>query len=328
MRLASLLPPRPERLSDLQLVRHQGPMLRALARTAALAVGQKLGRRTHNELPGPEVVQTTPPRDPELVARYLEHLGATSDWGKNLPSHFFPQWTFPALAKTLERIPYPLADLLNGGATMRCRAALPMGESLTTRARLMRIDDDGRRAVMHQALTTGTPSAPDALEVEFRAIVRLKSRPPGGRDTAREGQGGESAGRAGREKPTVPTDHTREIGRWTLSPGSGLEFALLTGDFNPIHWVPVAARAAGFGNTILHGFASMSRAAEALGSELGGPLALGVLDARFVQPLVLPRFEGDPKGVGSIGCYVRDQEVFVGTAPGGPAFMVGTFAPR
>lgn len=330
MRLASLLPPRPERLSDLRLVRHQGPMLKTLARTAALAVGQKLGpplgRRPPSELPGPEVVQTVPPRDPELVSRYLQHLGAEpSTWGQAVPNHLFPQWTFPALAKTLERIPYPLGDLLNGGATMRSRAPLPMGESLTSRARLMRIDDDGRRAIMHQALTTGTPSAPDALEVEFRAIVRLRSRPPSGRDTGKHE--GRDEGRAGREKPTVPED-ALEIGRWALGPSSGLEFALLTGDFNPIHWVPVAARAAGFKNTILHGFASMARAAEALGQRLGSPQALSTLDVRFVQPLVLPRFHGDPKGVGSIGCYVRDQEVFVGTSAGGPAFMVGTFAAR
>ena len=331
MRLASLLPPRPERFTDLRLVRHQGPMLKTLARTAALAVGQKLGRRADNDLPGPEIVQTVPPRDPELVARYLEHLGADpSSWGTSVPNHFFPQWTFPALARTLERIPYPLGDLLNGGATMRSRSPVPMGESLTTRARLVRIDDDGRRAIMHQALTTGTPSAPDALEVEFRAIVRLRSRPPsgrdGGRDSGRE-PGRDGGERAGREKPTVP-DGAREIGRWALTPSSGLEFALLTGDFNPIHWVPVAAQAAGFKNTILHGFASMARAAEALQRELGHPQALAALDVRFVQPLVLPRFAGDKKGVDTIGCYVRDQEVFVGTTTGGPAFMVGTFAGR
>lgn len=326
MRLASILSSLPELpttlamnaarasevLAEVGLVRHQGPMIKTLARTAALAVGQKLGRRKSlPDLPGPEVVQTVPARPPELIARYLAHLEAGQGWGDALPNHLFPQWSFPALAKTLEQIPYPLGDLLNGGAKMISHRPLPMGEALTTRARLMRIDDDGKRAVMHQHMTTGTASAPHALEVEFRAVVRRN----GGSD------------KKGREKPTVPED-TMEIGRWELTSRSGLEFALLTGDFNPIHWVPLAARAAGFKNTILHGFASMSRAAEALTSEHGDGQALAMLDVRFVQPLVLPRFPGDNKGVTSIGCFVRDQEVFVGTAAGGPAFMVGTYTLR
>ena len=298
-------------LADARLVAHQGPMLKTLAKTAALAVGQRFGRRASNELPGPEVVQTVPPRAPELVARYLEHLGSTAHWGDALPNHLFPQWTFPALAKTLERIPYPLGDLLNGGAKMISHRPLPANESLTTRAHLERIDDDGRRAVLHQRLMTGTPSAPDAPEVEFRAVVRLTG---GARDGKRP------------EKPTVP-EGAEEIGRWDLSPSSGLEFALLTGDFNPIHWVPLAARAAGFKNTILHGFASMSRAAEALVAG-GDGQDLATLDVRFVQPLVLPRFSGDTNGVGSIGCFVREHEIYVGTEVGGPAFMIGTFALR
>ena len=45
-----------------------------------------------------------------------------------------------------------------------------------------------------------------------------------------------------------------------------LDFAKLTGDFNPIHWVPAYARASGFRSCILHGFATMSYAMEAIRS--------------------------------------------------------------
>ena len=59
-----------------------------------------------------------------------------------------------------------------------------------------------------------------------------------------------------REPSRVPGD-ARELSFWNLSASAGLEFAKLTGDFNPIHWVPAYARASGFRNVILHGFATM-----------------------------------------------------------------------
>jgi len=315
--LTSLLPPLPANLADLQLVRHQMPMLRALARTAAVALKQKLAPNKNTlDLPGPELVKTVAPRDPALVERYLEHVGSSSGvWGDALPAHLFPQWGFALLSKTLEPIPYPLADLLNGGARMVVHRPIPANESLTSTAQLVSIDDDGRRAIFHQRLITSTPSAERALEVDFRPIIRLRGAKRSGEKRAQK-----------REKPTVPAD-ARELRRWSLSARSGLEFALLTGDFNPIHWIPLAAKAAGFHHTILHGFASMSRAAEALIAELGGDgQALKVLDVRFVQPLTLPTHAKDTRGTSSAACFVRGQEVYVGSAPGGPAFMTGTFS--
>ena len=315
--LTSMLPPLPANLADLQLVRHQLPMLRALARTAAVAIKQKLApNSTALDLPGPELVQTVAPRDPALVARYLDHVGSSATtWGDALPAHLFPQWGFALLSRTLEQIPYPLADLLNGGARMVVNRPLPANESLTSTAQLVSIDDDGRRAIMHQRLVTSTPSAERAIEVDFRPIIRLRGAKRSDDKSTQK-----------RAKPTVPSD-ARELRRWSLSPRSGLEFALLTGDFNPIHWVPLAAKAAGFHHTILHGFASMSRAAEALIADLGGDgQALKVLDVRFVQPLTLPANAHDTRGIASAACFVRGQEVYVGTAPGGPAFMTGTWS--
>ena len=33
-----------------------------------------------------------------------------------------------------------------------------------------------------------------------------------------------------------------EIARWKAPAGAGMDFALITGDFNPVHWVPAYAR--------------------------------------------------------------------------------------
>ena len=85
--------------------------------------------------------------------------------------------------------------------------------------------------------------------------------------------------------------------------------------------MPPAARAAGFKNVILHGFATLARAIEGMNRALfaGDPSRLATIDVRFTRPLVLPA---------KVGLYVRGDEIFVGSAKGGPANLVGTFTTR
>ena len=118
----------------------------------------------------------------------------------------------------------------------------------------------------------------------------------------------------------MPVD-AREIAFFKLGADAGLDFAKLTGDFNPVHWVPRWARAFGFRNVILHGFGTLARAIEALNRGLlaGDVTALHEIDVRFTRPLVLPA---------RVGVYVSGDKVWVGDAPGGPAYLEGTFKLR
>jgi acyl dehydratase len=118
----------------------------------------------------------------------------------------------------------------------------------------------------------------------------------------------------------VPED-AREIGRVHLAHDAGLSFAKLTGDINPIHWVPAYARASGFPDVILHGFGTLARTWEALnrGVFSGDVRALASLECRLTRPLVLPH---------DVSFYVRGREVFVADAPLGPAYLTGTFTIR
>jgi acyl dehydratase len=64
---------------------------------------------------------------------------------------------------------------------------------------------------------------------------------------------------------------------------------MLTGDFNPIHWIGPYARHFGFDNTILHGFASLSRTYEVLRQYASVNLDyIPRINVRFTRPLVLP----------------------------------------
>jgi len=282
----------------------QGPVLRTLLRTAVSSAGKgvKAGGEAGKGEPGPVLEQTLPPRDPRLVRDYIRLVGGEPSWYKGgLPPHFFPQWGFPLMARTLEGLPYNMSRVLNGGSRIEVLHPLPANKPLLLKARLVEVDDNGSRVILRQKLVTGTAEQPEALVSYVNAIIPLK-RSDGPK----------------KEKPTVP-DTAREIDCWRLSKRSGLDFALLTGDFNPVHWVPAYARMAGFPGTILHGFATMARTIESLNRSvwLGRPGRLRTFEARFVKPLRFP---------GSVKVYLdRENGVFVGNAPGGPAFLTGSF---
>ena len=292
---------------------HQGSVLRALGQTAVAAFRQRGGDipSAAPVLPGPELREIVPPRPRELVRDYVKHVGGDpSAYKRALPPHLFPQWGFGLAARTLTGIPYPLVKVMNGGCRLEVNAELPIDEPLEVRARLEDIDDDGRRAVLHQRIVTGTREHPEAVVGHLYAIVPLG----GGKSN------GEPAGGPGsrKDKPRVPDD-AREVAFFRVRHNAGLEFAKLTGDFNPVHWVPPYARAFGFRDVILHGFATMARAIEGLNRSVfaGDVHRIRVFDCKFTRPLVLPA---------KVGLYVTSNHgVFVGDAPGGPAYLVGSF---
>ena len=287
-------------------------MAGALGRMALEVLRQRFqapATGTKPETPGPELTETVAPRGPALVRDYIRWCqGDAGAWKGTLPPHFFPQWGFPLLTRTLSGVPYPLAKVLNGGCRLEIAGPIPAGEPLQLSARLEDVDDNGRRAVLHQRLVTGTASAPACLVSHLYAIVPLPAR-DGGADKAHA--------KSKTQRPLIPAD-AREIGQMKLAPSAGFEFACLTGDFNPVHWIAPYGKAAGFGGTILHGFATMARAIERLNRVVfaGDVRALKVVDVRFTRPLRLPA---------RVAVFERPGELYVGEAPGGPAHLTGTY---
>ena len=288
----------------------QGPVVAAMGRTALAALAQRLDGRGPTgapETPGPRYNRTIPARPGDLVKDLVRWSGGDPGaWRGEVPHYLFPQWSFPMVTRTLEGISYPLAKVLNAGCRMEVRAPIPAGEPLDLQAQLTDVDDDGRRAILHQRVITGTPSVPEALICDFQALVPLPSKKQHGKKKRKK------------DRPRVPSG-ARELAYWKLGPRAGLEFAILTGDFNPVHWIAPYARMSGFKNVILHGFATMALAIEGMNRGLwaGDVHKLRTLEVRFTRPLVLPA---------RVGLYVDGEGgVFVGDAAGGPAYMTGTY---
>jgi acyl dehydratase len=288
----------------------QSSALGALGRTAMQAALQKIQGVPKNPppLPSPELTSIVPPRPRDLVDAYIRNVGGNPKaYAGRVPGHMFPQWGFGPSARTLDGIPYALMNVVNGGCRIEMRGDLPDDVPLTVTAQLMGIDDDGRKAILSQRVVTGVEGNPEIIVAHMDPIVIYGKRDP-------------SKPRPKKVIPTVPQD-AHEIARWRISRGAGLDFARLTGDFNPIHWVRSYARMSGFKSTILHGFGTMARAIEGLHkSQFAGATPVRGFDCRFTRPLTLP---------GDVGLYVRHtdtlREVWVGKALGGECFMSGTY---
>jgi acyl dehydratase len=291
----------------LSFVRYQGPVLRGMGEAAFGALRQRLGQSaTHAplSLPSKEKQLLVAPRPQALVDAFVRWSGGDpASYKGRVPPQLFPQWSFPLTGKVMEGLTYPMLAAMNGGCKLSFNAPIKAGEPLLVSARLDAIDDNGQRAIIDQKIVTGPKTQPEALVAHLYVFVPLK----------KDDKKGDKA----KEKARVPVD-AREISFFKLGAQAGLDFAKLTGDFNPVHWVPRWARAFGFRNVILHGFGTMARAIEALqrGLFAGDVSALAAIDVRFTRPLVLPA---------RVGVYVRGDRFWVGDAPGGPAYLEGTF---
>ena len=286
-------------------VLEHGPMLRALASTALGAL-RSARRGAKPEVPGPWIEGRAAAPSPALVKDFVRATGGDpGSYRGVLPPQLFPQWTLATASRALGGLPYPIAKVVNAGCRLEIRGPVPAGEPLHIRARIAAIDESESRVVITTRIETGVAAAPDALIAELRAYVPLG----GGRATKN--------GKQGAPPLVIPAD-ARELARPRLSASAGLDFAKLTGDFNPIHWVAPYARAAGFRSCILHGFGTLALAASAVvRTQLAGDAGrLELLDVRFTRPLVLPA---------TVGVYVTTAgELFVGDAPGAAPYLAGT----
>jgi MaoC like domain len=260
------------------------------------------------ELPGPEFCEEVAPPSELLIRDYLRHVGGdVGAYCGTIPAHLFPHWSMPLAARCAHGLQYRMLRAVNGGCRLTLHAPLAHDQPLTVRARLLGVNDDGRRAVLHQSVLTGQGGREAAIEADLYVIV----------PSAIKGASTASGDRRRPERARV-ADHARELARFRLSSNAGLAFALLTGDFNPVHWLRPYARAAGFDGTILHGFATLARVVEALQLALFGGRTdrLKVIDVRFTRPLYLPA---------EVGLYLAGDEVSVGGSPGEPAYLTGSF---
>jgi len=251
----------------LALAREQLPTAVTALGVALRSISPLTRPRRVPDSPTPLALRRSAPSS-RLVDHYAAWSGAPPErYRDTLPPHFCSHWAFALLARLAGQAPCNLAAVLNQGLRMQFRSALPRGTALSLRGQLQGVVDDGRRVRIHTQVVAGWAEQPEAVIIDNYTVVPLRS-------------GSGKAATTPRAEPDWET-----IGQWSATADDGLNFALLTGDFNPIHTLWPLARRTKFRGCILHGFGSVARTMETL-RNAGHDIA--DIDLRFIKPLALP----------------------------------------
>lgn len=204
----------------------------------------------------------------ELVAQYAAWAGApASRYSKELPPHFCSHWAMPMLAKLGSLAPYNLLSLLNQGLRMQIHKPLNRNETIALHGSLMDVVDDGDKVRIHTRVQASNPKG------ELAVVIDSYSTVPRGKS-------------AGKNKAAKRDEFEfATVGNWTAEDNDGLAFAMLTGDFNPIHTIKAVGKRTRFKSCILHGFGQLARTWEVLHNS---GYSVADIDVRWIKPLPLP----------------------------------------
>ncbi|MCA9519345.1 MAG: hypothetical protein KC609_00160, partial [Myxococcales bacterium] len=232
----------------------QTPVISAMVRAVIGTMGKKTTTSAAGiDVPGREYRGRVPAPSAELCRDFVRYCGGDPSPYRNgrIPALLFSQWAFPLITEGLRHLPFDLQRVLNFACDLTIAGPLVADRgTLELTVQLVELEESDKGVRMATRVTTaGKAGAEPTLTAMMHALVP-KKRKPGQR----------------REKSAselVPFD-ARKIGERRFSATAGRDFAILTGDINPVHWLPPYARAAGFKRPILHGFAQMGWVAESL----------------------------------------------------------------
>ncbi|MEY2864437.1 MAG: hypothetical protein RLY58_2144 [Pseudomonadota bacterium] len=203
-----------------------------------------------------------------LVNAYLAWSGAEPQrYVDHLPPHLVSQWGIPVVTALLLKTGYSLSGIINQGVSIQQHGRLPRHQPLRLTVHLESVEEDAGRIRLSAHVHTGTVEQPD---LSITTLHMLLIEPHYKR-------------RKGDAQPVVP-QHWNTIGQWQAIASDGLDFALLTGDFNPIHWINAAAKRSPFRHLVLHGFGMFARSYE----RIPQVEQLRSIDVRFLRPVPLP----------------------------------------
>ena len=253
---------------------------------------------------------------PDRAVRLTGHRGTVADvaaydavCGFGLTDRLPPTWlhvlTFPLQLTLMTDSDFPLAPagMVHVSNTMTQHRPALITEALTLTARAENLRPH-RRGVLVDLV--GEALVGEELVWQGRSVYLNRSATLAGDSVPQP-------------EPEQPHDLATS-GSWRLPADLGRRYAAVSGDVNPIHLNPVAAKAFGFPRTIAHGMWTHARMLAALEARLPDVYSVSV---DFSKPVLLPstvRFAASatPDGYAAQLTDKRADKVFVtlGVRPG------------
>jgi acyl dehydratase len=216
---------------------------------------------------------------PDHVRRYAEVCGfPVKDWA---PLTFPHVLAFPLHMAVLSspEFPFPAIGMVHLANSITQHHAVPIGATLQLEVHASALRTHPKGTALDFLASAGL----DGETVwESSSTYLRRGRPGAGVSTSSTDAPGstDESLAAGDGLAVVPGRVT-----WRLNGDLGRRYAAVSGDHNPIHLHPLAAKAFGYPRTIAHGMWSLARCVAALENRL--PDAVTV-DAEFKKPVFLP----------------------------------------
>lgn len=234
-----------------------------------------------------------------------------------LPPTFYVTWAMGALADAVVKLdlPYNYSRVLHSASEVRFTRPFLIDEVGYFTTQVTEIDDNEFRAKIR---VEGIITERDSRGAEiFRNSMELHVPKPVKREK-------------GSKRPEAPIIDAsmRPLAELKMSKRLGTDYALVSGDFNPVHWAAPAARAMGFRSTFVQGYATKAMAAHTIIKQLlrGKATDLTSLRVEFRRPILLPArvsvFVGEPHD--QDGEHVR--ALAIGKSLEGEAYVTGRFS--
>lgn len=241
---------------------HSPSLPRLYARSVVSARG-----RHGDRLPDTTLELTEVPIDRDRLASYDEVCGFPHS--DVLPQTYPHILGFPLAVSLMvdPAFPFPLAGLVHVNNRISQHRSLGADERLTVRVHAENLRDHPRGRQFD--MLTDVSIAGETVWTEASTYLRREHRP---------GDGASPPNSSTPDKPT-PT------AIWRVPANIGRRYAAVSGDVNPIHLNPLAAKLFGFRRTIAHGMWLKARCLAALEGRLPDAMTAEV---EFKSPLLLP----------------------------------------
>lgn len=215
---------------------------------------------------GCEVTQQGHTPDVLLNQKFQKWAGFDQSTIALSPPLLVSQTLLSAVAKLTSYCPYPLLKVLNQGLKLQVLAPIQPNQPFSIKGQLVEASDDGYRAKIHSQVVLRDDMGQTIMILDAFAAVVLKSRPQHGSTTS----------------DPINWQHLHS---WQVPEYAGVEFFLLTGDFNPIHTLPWLAKRTRFAGCIMHGYGAFSKIYAAIENQ---GVCIHEIETRFIKPIPLP----------------------------------------
>lgn len=190
---------------------------------------------------------------------------------------------FPLQLKLLtdHEFPFPLIGSVHIANRITVRRRLRLDERLDLRVHAERLRDHPRG----RQFDVVTEAFVDGVGVWTDVSTYLRRGAGGGAESGSSSKEAGESGPSSNQRHESHIQHNHPTAVWRVPKDIGRRYAAVSGDANPIHLHPLAAKAFGFRRAIAHGMWTQARCLAGLEGRLPSDYTV---DVRFAKPVLLP----------------------------------------